>query len=251
MASQELYEWIDAYLSNRLPEEERIRFEERLKTDPEFAEEVRLQFNAELAARRFAEAEKKDKLANRFKQLEQGKNWQDPRTWIQAAAVILLMLAVPVIVYLTRPNPITLEGLLTGYLAEEPPATFYRGGPEAKAWDNAVSNYYNTHDFEGFVRVSEGLLSDSSFSFRDEALLLTGYSYLRLGKSQTGLEKLSIVDPASSYSEQAKWFTLLANLMIGDLPEARSLAEQITITQGHYKQKNAQNILQRLNKDKE
>ena len=153
------------------------------------------------------------------------------------AAAIALLLAVGALLI----NRMDSEGdLLDEALAASFPLIHtqsVRGNSlEKEPWEQA----YTKNDFALVIRE----LSTQTDQSETESFYL-GMSYLKLREYAPATEayqKVIDLNNLKGFLEQARWFCSLAYIQLGQLPEAKALLEVILQKEGHYKQKEAQEL---------
>lgn len=258
---EEIYSLIDQYLTNRLSESERRKFEQRCLDDPAFAEEVKLHTQAEYASRSYAREQKKHELKALFaKETTESTPIRNMRMLRYVAAAAIVLLAIAGLYRYFSPPP-TLPELYAAY--SEPFETFSirRSSTEnfstTDRWEEAAI-LFNQKNYWGAIKAIEDVLEDSTFDSRPKAYLYLGLCSLYDSDNVDPSEDDSVewlvdavhyfeqVPPESSFIEKAQWYTALAWLKAGNRPKAIEALEVVNNYPNHYRQSKAEAVLNQL-----
>ncbi|MDX2250592.1 MAG: hypothetical protein SF052_27670 [Bacteroidia bacterium] len=251
MAGEDIFTLIDAYLSNRLSEEERQAFERRCENDPAFAREVKAHAKAEYAARSYARSQRKETLKNLYRETEKPRavvRSFRPAAWYGiAAAVIVLLLG---LVWLFRPAP-SAEELFAQNIGAIEPFTGYRSG-ESETPDvlEAASEAFNSRNYEAAIPLFEAALADSQATRRAQINLYLGLSHTMLaggpGAAHHVMAAIAAYDqvpPGSASGQKALWYKALTYVRAGQNEEAKKALEAVVAYPGHYRREAAERLL--------
>jgi len=222
-------EYIDDYFNGILNEARRAQFEQLIRSDPAFAEEVAFYISAGKVLRQDQAEEKK----TRFRALyEQGKNSIPSRSlhrrlpWYWAAAAVLIV-ALGAGLYITS-RPAGPEKLADTYINDRLLSLPVRMSSTPDSLQNAIS-LYNDHRLQealaGFERV---LAKDPG---KIPARIYAGIVYLRLKDYDKSLQYFKILQADTAlYANPALFYQSLALMKrnrSGDAQVARQLLQQV------------------------
>jgi tetratricopeptide (TPR) repeat protein len=229
----ESLETIDDYFKGLLTEEQKISFEQRIQSDPAFAEEVAFYVSAGNLLKKELEAEKKV----RFRELyEQSKTSAAPRGRLRemgglrkfgmfaAAAVLLLVLG---LWWLSarQENP---EKLADRYIKEQLQDLPVKMSSSQDSLQKAIGDYNQGRLPEALDQFEQILRRDPGSTF---ARMYAGIVYLRLAQYDKALSSFQQMEADTAlYSNPALFYESLA-LMKRKHPDdaltARKLLEQV------------------------
>ncbi len=257
---QVIYESIKQYLNRDLSESDRFAFENQLKTDPEFAEEVATwaaiyqglqehgdeKLSAELtelgktflqqqtAAPDMHAKTNPEKLKSRFE-------W--PR-WAYAAAALILLLVIALPLYQklgNNDNTYASAGDLYAKHFKLPAVEGVRGN-NGGPWRTA----YEQRKFPEAIAALEQLLSDPENRRPSNTHLYLGLSQLGLSQAAQAVASFEQVSPNSEEWSDAQWYTALAYLKLNDITKAKTMLQAIKNEARHPWQAEAAEILKQL-----
>ncbi len=257
---EQLFERIKQYKNRQMSEEGRLAFENQLKTDPVFAEEVAFWAAIQQGIQDKGDVTLNDELMGLGKQLLQTEAGTPEMTaqvnqdklasrravprWAFAAAAMLLLLLIAWPVYQRLSGPETTYALAQTLYSEHfslPPASILRG-TSINQWQEA----YEQKQFPQAIAALEGMLADSSFKRRSEAFLFLGICHLGMEQPQEALTALEQVSPDSFAWEDAQWYTSMAYLKLGDSAKAITYLKNIAGQANQVRKEEAGQILKRL-----
>lgn len=238
------YDQIEAYLDGTLPPEERAAFESRLQEDEALRRELEAYKQARAAIRDAARRDLRATVDKAYKEQETkaGQLRSIRRRLAIAAAVLFLIGAVFVIRYFVSPaGP---QQLYAEYF-EPPPTPAQRSGETADAW-NAVVEDYQRRNYEEVARDLQNLLSDPDFERPAQGYLYLGVSRLVLGQTAAAADSFRRIPETSSLNQERAWYLALTYLRAEDTARAEAQLREIAAQTGHYKQEEAQRLLEQL-----
>ena len=245
MSEEATYTWIDRYLKGELTPEEMDDFEQRLRSDKEFADQVATQTQAHYVARGSARDELRKELKERFRQTHAESVQPKPSTRPlylfllgAAAAIAILMLWV----FTSQPP----EQALFAQHFELPAPPSSRGEPTDTLWNSAISAY-DQGAYERAAAAFDAVASDPFGPKKPAASLFAGISYLMTDNGTEALNRFRKIDPGSSYYQDALWYEALVYVKLGDQAMAQQALRKILEQARHYKKKEAREILDQLN----
>lgn len=232
--SQELLETVEAYLNGTLPPAERERFEEKLKTDPDFALQVE-DIKTLLTGIETAVLKEKMETFHKHtssKQKEVQMPVYNPKrnnlwvfTGIAAALIALLG-----IFWFFNPEPQHLQ-LYSSYYTPDPglPTTMSNG--DDYDFYNGMVSYKQGH-YETALQKWEPLLTNDSTN--DTLNYFMGAAHLALEHDDKAFSFLEMVanDSQSNFNRDALYYTGLIHLKKGDLDKAKNSLKQSQTEKG-------------------
>lgn len=240
------YDLLEPYLQGSLNEMERSDFEERMKNDPEFQEQLDLYGMIREANRdeRFADFEKKLQNAERVF-VEKSQNIQaiqKRQLWFKSMAAVVALLF---IVFFGNKywdsTPSDPEGIYTKYAQHD--FSFHE-----KSEDNElveIENLLNSDQFAEVLPLIENFLQD--FPERADMQLAKGIALLESGKTNDALDiftRLGTQHPL--YYNESLWYSSLAYIKQGLIQESQARLKQIPADAGRYQE--SQELIQELKK---
>jgi len=118
---------------------------------------------------------------------------------------------------------------------------------QSDIWNEAMINYSN-QDFKKTIELLSPLVKQDGFPFANRGNLYVGLSQLMLNENQKALEKFDTIDVESSYIQDAEWFRALVLLKMENIVEAKKILQKIVAQPRHYKNKEAVEILDNIQK---
>jgi hypothetical protein len=227
-------DYIEEYLNHQLSEEEREQFDEKLKSDKDFASEVE---EHALLVNSFDEMQARElllKFGNIEQELEGGKEMQFGfPVYLKWAAAVAVLAVLSLIVYLNtnNSNKDLFLAYYTPYPNVESPVSRSEVGGEA-VWQLYENGNYNEayRQFEQAIIINSQDLA-SQFYF--------GICALEINKLTAAEEAFATVasDKAGTYFEQAQWYLALTYLKAGKQDAAIQGLEKITTSNSGYSNK--------------
>ncbi|MEM6347738.1 MAG: hypothetical protein AAF927_27870 [Bacteroidota bacterium] len=233
--------WIEDYLAGILTPAEQQSFEERMTEDEglreAFREAAHLYAATKIDARR--------QLQNDLKAALKESEVLTPvkrvgfRPWIWAAAAVFVL---GLSYFLLRPSESSLQQLYASYY--EAPATLsMRQDSEVKDWESAMTAY-TQGDYEQAQKQLLAIKNDTTFNRPSALALYLGITYLETEELKVALDYFQQIDDNSLYSPHRAWYSALTHLKANRLAEAKALLQKISTTAGHFKQAEADLLLQ-------
>ena len=233
--------WIEDYLAGVLSPAEQQSFEERMTEDEAFREAFReaahLYAATKIDARRQLQNDLKAALLENESLIPVKRLNFRPYIWA-AAAVFVLGLSY----FLLRPSETSPQQLYASYY--EAPATLsMRQDSQVKAWESAMKTY-TKGDYEQAQKQLLAIKNDTTFNRPSALALYLGITYLETQDLEVALEYFQEIDDKSLYSPHRAWYSALTHLKANRLAEAKALLQKISTTAGHFKQAEADLLLQ-------
>ncbi|MCB0835251.1 MAG: hypothetical protein KDD99_01215 [Bacteroidetes bacterium] len=258
-AREEIYVLIDRYLNNQLNKAEREAFEEKCKSDPELAQALILQTQAEYAVRSASREQRKQQFNQEFDRLHsQGKIFPlRQNTWILlSAAAVLILLLVAFWGNLFSPSYSPEELFAQNF---EPLQIDTDRNVSASSKINSIwreaGNFYTIGEFDQAIMLMEEVVEDSLFKSQAQPHFYLGMSYLQTYQKsenqdqsilQKAVEQFEKISEESVYREKAEWYQALAYLGMGNKEAAKVLLKKMMDYGHHYKDKQIREIWDQL-----
>ena len=227
-------DYIEEYLNHSLSAAAQHNFEEKLKSDKDFARDVE---EHAILANTFDET-KAAELILGFKaiekELEGGKERQFGfPVYLKWAAAVAVLAVASLVVYLNTTNS-TKELFIayyTPYPNVESPVS------RSETGSDAVWQYYESGDYKSAYQLFEGALVANEADINTRFYL--GICALELNKMKVAEDAFATVvaDKSSNYAEQAAWYLALSYLKDSKGKKARQNLEEIVISKSSYSKK--------------
>lgn len=238
---------IDRYLEGRLNKEDLILFEERLKSDPEFAQDLEIHKMAINAVFVHGRDELKQKLNdihdNRIK-----KTITMRVSYRVAASIAAVFLISSVVFYLTANRTPNYSKLFDESFVpyQDMISQQSRGdNSENKPLINDAMKYYNEKKFDKAILLFDKIVKNKQSN--DAVIYYYGISCLGSKENNIAIELLSqlSVNPGSMFFEQAKWYLALAYLYKQDKENTAKILHEI-ILKGTFNSQKAKELLDKI-----
>ena len=232
--------YINNYFRNRLSKKERLSFDERRKSDPDFAQKVK-QYQKDLAATHSAEH---DALRQQASVANQKSN--NNRRWDRILAVAgVVWVLISAVNWWISNTPATTDALYATYYETPKPSA---PGKVAKmtlmTWSFAVASY-SDQNYSMALKYFTELLNTEQFVAQSEVQFYAGICQLELEHYKGAIISLMSVSPKSTYSLDAKWYLSLAYLKTNQVEIAKSLLSDFSNASG-YKAPEAEMIILKI-----
>ncbi len=256
---QQTYDLLKRYVTGQMQEAERTAFEQRLKADTSFAEEVAAWATIQKGIQAEGDRRLSEELHALGKKLMQenapertattvnaasGRVFHLPR-WVYAAAAVFLLLLIAWPVYRSlQPSAPTYA-----YNSKSVFEQHFRAAPPPEVRDAEVAPWqkaYQNKQYDVAVAALEKLLADPNYGRRSEAQLYLGISHLAAGRGRQALDALQKVSPDSYDWDEAQWYSALAYVIVDDVVQAKQILHNIAAQPGNPRQKEAQQLLESL-----
>ncbi len=255
---QKHIEYIERYLNNELPDQEKITFEADLQSNEVLREQVEWVRNLP----NFLFSMEKERLS------EQVQTWMEDKTPTEAdqapiqktkpaqshsfartlkivaslaAAVLLVFLAW----HFLQPKP-TPAQQVDQYIALHHADPLILRGNQSKEWQSAIQ-FYKAQDFENMIGSMKPLVSDPKVSL--EQLFYNGLAHLYTSPPalDSTLYYFSLTSQRDdlAYKEEIDWYSSLVYIKQGELERARVLLNTLQSSDSKYKDQ-AKNLIQQL-----
>lgn len=234
------FELIERYLSNDLSEEELRSFEERLKTDKVFAQEVENQRLTHKATDVFAQIKTKEKIKESYDAvLKSEKNNRRTLLRIAAAVVVLIIAGIGFFAPSNYSNQALVDSNLETY-----PDRITTMGTTPDEQLAAGMKAYNEKDFEKALELFSQL--PETLPEKDLVDLYSGIALIETNQFENAITIFQqMIDSNSPQTDVAQWYLALTYLQSNDIENAKSLLNKI-VSQNGYQSKNAAQLLKKL-----
>jgi tetratricopeptide (TPR) repeat protein len=209
---------IDRYIEGKLTNEDLILFEEKLKSDPEFAQDVETHKMAINVIFLHSRDELKKKL-NDIHDNRMNKAFTMNVSYRVAASIAVIFLVSSVVFYLAVIRTPDYSKLFDDTFVpyQDMISQQSRGdNNENKTLINDAMNYYNQKKFDKAILIFDKILRSKQSN--DAVIYYYGISCLGSKENNIAIELLSqlSVNPESMFYEQARWYLALGYLFKKD-----------------------------------
>ena len=238
--------WIEDYIRGNLSEDEKRLFEDKLKSDPAFAEELDLSKRLENAIVNDDIDNFREILKNIHKKLypESQPAKSDTKRLLHTALKYWKIAAVALIILI----PLTVIMYIMINDSSSNSEIFYRNYERYPAFSQSRSMFKDINDsifVEGLNYYKNGAFTDAVGYFKqvvenDEtniaAQFLFGISYIEITNYNRAINSFEYVIESGDtlYSQQAEWYLALCFIKIGKTNDAKSLLQRIIDNDGFY-----------------
>jgi tetratricopeptide (TPR) repeat protein len=224
-------EYIDAYFNNELKPEEARQFEQRIKEDKGFVEEVAFYLSTRQVLKEEVIAEKKEWFRELVKHSSSSPKLRSigpvRKLWVYAAAaavIIFISLAGYLFLFKQTTSP---EQMAENYIKQNLESLGVKMGNSLDSIQNALRSY-NEGRLDSSLEQFESIIQrdSSNNSAREDA----GIVYLRLGNYDKALAYFQQLEKYSLASNPGTFYqalTLLKRNQPGDKQQARQLLRQV------------------------
>lgn len=236
-------EYIDNYFKGPMATEASRTFEQRIESDPVFAEEVAFYLAAQGIFKQQADAEKKQRFSRLQSQPAVVRKMPFVKTWYLSAAASVLLIVISA-VYFLKQEP-GMQHLADAYIQKN-----LMGQNVTMSNGDSVQmglRYYNEKNYGQALLVFEILLQSDPFS--GDQLKYAGLAALQAGRYDKAILYFGQLQALSLRVNPGKILhalTLMKRNQEGDEAAARDLLQQVVQENG-YGRENAQQWLRSLN----
>ncbi|WKN44080.1 tetratricopeptide repeat protein [Tunicatimonas pelagia] len=243
------YVLIDRKIDGQLDSDEELRFSQKLKQDPEFAEAYELQKSAITALRSHQYQTRKQEVKSLYENVKARRQKQRKiRVYAVAAGAALLLLSSAV--YLLFLRPATPQALYAAYYNPYPADPLLRGD-NSSPYEQA-NYWYQQEDYpKALLYWQEALNQDTLAQVASERIrLLLANCYLQTEQPGKAIEVLQPLRSASDtvLRQYGAWYLALAHLKAGQPGSAKEVLQTIAQQPGLY-QTTAHELLEKLPDD--
>lgn len=234
------FEYIEAYLAEELSDERRSEFEQKLKTDADFAAEFALQKDTHQLLSLGKQIAYKEKLQLLDKEIRTPSRpfwvgWQ-----VAAAAVVLFCSAVAL--WFWQPDRDPFQSAFSPY----PDRLSMRQAPD-KGLEQEGITAYNKGDFELAAKAFEQLSEEENAS--SAYLFYWGVALMGTGEYGRADSVFSTFPTNSLYFLPAEWYHALALGKLERKAEAQAILQNIARQEAHPYQASADKLLEAISKE--
>ena len=235
----ELFEKIERYIKNTLPETQRESFEKEIDTNPALKSEIEKHREVHANFNTNDVLDFRKKLIEIENQLntKKGGSKRGFKLFRPIAASLLLLIGVSIVLFLINKSQ---KGLFENYYEPYPVEDVTRG--ESSNFPNKIALKYSAGKYEEIILDLEQLVKESPKNNLHKPYL--GNSYLNLNKEDKAIRVFSTINE-NIYKEEALWYTALCYLKINDIENTKSALNNVVLYNGIYK-KNALELLGEL-----
>lgn len=249
--TQQLFERIEEYLNETLPQDELESFNNEISVNPQLREEVekhrdlhRVLSNTDLLDFR----KKLQKVSDEIKEEKETFNIKKKRitpfftNW-KVAASIVSIIGIGTLMWNNFIKPSgTIGDLYTENYIPYPVEDVTRGKETARDHWDTVMFHYAKGDYADVVSKLENM---GTMSHLEQLKLYLGNSYLNTGRAKEAILQFGTIADTSKYYEDAIWYKALAYLKIGQTTETSQILKEVIKYNGIYKS-NAKKLLKEL-----
>lgn len=246
-----LQEQIEKYLDGLMSDDERMQFEAQLESDQAFAAEVASYALARKALAQEARSRMRQQAEQAYQNYDGSEKQQSTKsnTLLRIAAAVALLVALGAGYFWMSGSADSPQELYAAYYAPvEASASRAASTDEEAALQAAVTTYKNK-DFDAALGQFQKLTESANATVATEATLFLGACFLEKNQPEKTIETLAGIDSQSvAYFSKAQWYTALAHLLAGHSDKAAETLKTISTTNKHYKQSEATELLEKLNR---
>ena len=248
MDNKEFYHQIDDYLTGKLTEQEKLAFEDALKTDSALASELALNkslhktfSNVELNKFRDTVKEVIEEERNTPKTIRRKIGWT---RWAVAAAILVIL---SIGIWNWVGSGIDTNQLYTTHMDAYPVFTSTRSSAEVVATVEEARELYESESYDLALATLNSLPEAAQATANIQ--FLKGVTLIQMQAHQKALEAFSMVldssDENGPYVDQAQWYSALLYLKLGDVEKSKEILGSLSGKGGKYG-KNAGELLLNL-----
>ncbi|MEO5997164.1 MAG: tetratricopeptide repeat protein [Chitinophagaceae bacterium] len=222
------FEYIDNYFKGAALQEQQLKFEERLMTDNEFAENVAFYISTLQVARHQNEADKKKRFREIYYENKtelSGSPVRRLRPYVLSAAAVLAALFLGLYLYLQPAEPSKLAGK---YISTHLGTMGVQMGDNSNPMQMA-KDMYNNKDYPGALQKFEQVIKQDSSNY--EARELAGTAALQMKDFDKALRYFKeVADNTELRVNTGKFYqalTLMTRNMPGDNEQSKVILQQV------------------------
>ncbi|MBI9037327.1 MAG: tetratricopeptide repeat protein [Bacteroidales bacterium] len=238
--------WIEDYLRGNLSEAERKLFEDKLKTDTDFAEEFELNKRIENAIANDEIDNFRETLKNIHKKLYNESETEISGTkklfntalkyWKIAAVVLIILIPLTVVMYIMIHDSSSNSNLFYQNY-ERYPAISENRSINKIINDSIFSEglkCYKNGDFTNAVGYFKNVVENEDNNVAAQFFL--GISYIEITNYNRAINSFEdvIEKDDTLYSQQSEWYLALCLIKIGKTNDAKSVLQRIIDNEGYY-----------------
>lgn len=207
------------YLEGNLSAAEVNALEKRLDENEEEMETLKVALRVKTSAYLAGREKLRAKLSAELQDIEASRPSRSIAfQWWHFAAAAISIVAIGSWFFLN--NEISGEELFSMYY-KRPPAFEYRGETSQNALNQAFKSYKN-NDFAAAILQFKQAAPEENKEFHNEIAFFKGISLVETKEWQQALSEFTQIQ-AGQYLQDAKWFSALIHLQIGDIEKAKDI----------------------------
>ncbi len=238
----EIFDKIERYLNNTLPEDEFINFEKEIAEHPALAEEVEKHRTLHTILSDTDTLIFKEKLGNISARIKEEEKARKSRLifWKIAASIAVILGLGSFFWYANTSTHNKNQELYLAYYQPFLTEDVTRGDSDATL-QHIMQHYANKH----YDSVINGLQGYNNLAKQKRLQLYLGISYLSTNQEKKALSLFQNIQDSSTYHEIALWYQALTYLKLNQSKKTKQLLKQIIQYDGTYKIK-ATDLLKRM-----
>lgn len=250
MNTYQEFEYIENYYSGRFGEAEKHLFEQRLKSDTQFAARAEEYILASKAVIQGERMEMKKNLQSLHQSLVNAGKLNETRNAIyKIAAFIILLMGLSLLIYISFFSTKSTDKLFAGYFEPYPDMISSRGENNniSPILSAALASYRKKEYADAWIKFGE--CSKQNNDSGDFIILYRGISGLMAGYEDKAIELFITIrdEKSNSLCGQASWYLALSYLKTGDKDKARRVLKELA-EKNIYNSKKAKLLLEETNK---
>ncbi len=230
---QNYLEYIDAYFQRMLDPEETKRFEQKIRDDKDFADEVAFYLSAKQSLKEEAEKEKKERfrelLAQQSPVIDINRHRSIKRIWIyrvSAAAAVLICVFFAWYFFFSN-NSATPHQMADNYLNKDLKTLPVKMSAETDSLQSGL-RLYNNGQYDSALIIFETIARRDTGNYVPRKY--AGIVYLQLGNYEKALQYFKQFENETLYANPSLFYqalTLLKRNLPGDKQKAKDLLQQV------------------------
>ncbi len=244
--SPEIFEKIEGYLTNTLPEEELIAFEKDLIINEELQQEVEKHRIMHNVLRDQDTLDFKEKLMRISTTIKKEEKVTPPSYfssyWKVAASILIAFGAGASLYWYTSKDQNKTQNLYASYYQTFPAEDNTRGSTT-----NEIQKVIKQYTNGAYDSVVIALKNHPNLKTQKRLCLYLGNSYLNLDQEKKAIHQFEDINPTDKYYEIAQWYLSLSYLKLNQPQKTILILEEIISYNGVYKIK-AMKLLNELKK---
>ncbi len=228
---------INGYFEGTLTPQEKLLFDDLLKGDSEFSEQVAFNEMTKAAIT----LEKRKELKAKLQKFEQESTpAKKSRTWLYIAASAVILLGISL--FFIDQDPST-NKLYAQYFEPYPNtvAPIVRSDSQRDLKSDAFAAY-ESENYQKATKLFSQLVSEKNEEF---AVFYNAMSLMKLNRIAEASELLENTDWSKTYNDKALWYLSLCKLKENKIPETKRLLQKL-ITEDGFKNKEAKSLISKL-----
>lgn len=233
--------------------EEKKRLEERFQQEPELMEALKDEVRYQYLIQEIGVKEQKTQMDAKFKELYQKESIRllQRRRYLMATAAVVLVLVIAIPFLLNRQQQVPLSELYAQHFeqprdpaplprAEDPPASY-----QDSLWQVAAQAFSQANH-QASIELLNLVLQDPEEASAGKAHFYLGVVHLQMNQVDQAIASFDLVDSASTYQDQARWYRALAFMANNDRENSRAAIQELIDSGQSFKQVQARRILELL-----